>query len=429
MAGGSLGSDSFTVPGFGNIDFAINDMPGFSEFDFGVINAVAIPTGCLAGEMGLFAPIGDGQFFSTEVNITNLGGEQKLFSLSDGRSSNACYAAFNTFNPSLNPADSALPITHWLQVANLETENKETFTVNRYDSTGALIANEKITLDAGGRVDVAAGHEDAVMNRYGLVEVIPDSPGIEYTAQIFRYGVDQSSIELEHLSSFNMAENCSTGSGASQYVSVSNGASANNWLELQNLSTVKETVVVRLYSNTSGEKSVRSFELEPLSSVHVNAVEGFDPGESGLAEVRPVNGMPILVTSTSYLYEADGRVNTAFSSTGRALLGSEAVSSYNTFRNQLNWLRVYNVRNGEVTVTATALDQSGQQIGVHTFTLGSKSGVDINLNEALSLPVGVAVGQVQFSVSKPAAVFAEIARVEHNADYTRVIEIETFAVK
>jgi len=240
MNGDPLGSEVIPLAPLQQLDFSINSLAGFSQFDQGIANLLAMPGGCVQGDMGLFAPVGAGQFFSASIMDEGFGGMDRLFSFADGSSSNSCYASFNTFQPSINPEDAGLLTIHWLQLANLSSE-KQDFTVNRYDLRGELIASQVVSLNGFARRDIAAGHEDVVGDRYGIVEVVPVVAGTDYTAQLFRYGVDQTTVGQEAVSSFTLADNCSTGMTGVQYLGVSKGAGAANWLELSNITSASLT--------------------------------------------------------------------------------------------------------------------------------------------------------------------------------------------
>ncbi len=427
-SGTLLSSENVLVPAGGQVDYSVNSMPGFSLFDYGVVNLVSSPAGCISGSMGLFTPVLEGQFFAPEFREQSLGGVNNLFSLSDGTQSNACYATFNTFNPSLNLEDSSLATVHWLQLANLEPQMKEDFTINRYDSQGELISTELVSLDPMARKDIAVGHEDDELNRYGIVEVVPSRSGARYEAQLFRYGADQTVLDGERMSSFDLGDSCSLGSDKKQYLSVSRGAGSQNWLELQNIGNTTELVSVNVFSNTGGLVESFSVALQPKASQHMDIVSEFLPGESGLVSIESSGGGRILAKSTAYFYRSDGRIQSAFNSEARGLIEEDGVGSYNTFRNQDNWLRLYNVSSKKVRVRITGFEQSGTTDGQSSeIEIEGQTGVDIHLNGLLSLQPD-AVGRVVVDPLSPRSVLAELVRVETDSNVGGLKAVESFAV-
>jgi len=148
-------------------------------------------------------------------------------------------------------------------------------------------------------------------------------------------------------------------------------------------------------------------------------------GESGIATVRSAG--EVLAKSTSYVYQPDGRILTSETLEGRSLLDTTGTGSFNGFRNQLNWLRLFNVSSFPVTVTISGISQSEEDLGSRTVTLSGESGQDVNLNELLSIGT-TDVGTVQLEISAGGTILAEIVRVQHS-DAGALEDIETFEVQ
>ncbi len=424
-AGNLLGTDAVTIASGSQVDFSINGMPGFTMFDYGVVNLTSQPGGCITGNMGLFAPIGEGQFFSSEIRDSGFGGTNNLFTMADGSESNACYAVYNTFQPSLKPEDQNYTTTHWLQLQNTNADNKTTFTINRFDSDGNEVVSEQAIVNPFGRVDIAAGHEDIEKNRYGLVEIVPDTVGSDFSAQLFRYGVDSGVNAGERMSSFNLADNCSVGHKGTQYVTVSKGAGASSWLEVYNINRKSQTVNVRVLSNISGEVASYELDMDPMESIHLDATIGFTAGESGVVEVVGTSGS-VLVKASSYIYDQDGGIATSVTTEGQVALASTSYSSFNTFRDQINWLRAYNVGAKPTTITIEGSNGiDGKIYETVSFVLDKSSGQDINLNQVFGLDSS-SYGRIKVSVSGAGQISADIIRVENTPDLSEVIEMEVF---
>ena len=428
-AGTLLSSDLIALAPDQQIDYSVNNMAGFSVSDYGRVDLSTLPGGCISGEMGLFAPIGDGQMFSAPILSDSFEGKDNLFTLADGRETNSCFASFNTFQPSINLADSKYLTHHWLQLVNLDLQNKQEFKVSRFDMSGDLVISESYILNPGARIDIAAGHQDIEGNKYGLVEVSPKNVGANYTAQLFRYGMDETVLSGERMSSFSLADNCSLGFNDTKYLTISRGAGAANWLELSNLTNEPSLVQVDVFSSSGGLKKTYEFELDAKESIHFNATESLETGESGAAKIKSVFGNKILAKSTSYLYRPDGRILTSETAEAREALPANSFGSYNSFRNQLNWLRLFNVTNTILDVEITGYNTSGKkEISRKTISLNPKSGQDIDLNALFSLDLNQ-VGQFELKVSREDSILADVIRVQHNDNYSELQDIETFEVQ
>ena len=67
------------------------------------------------------------------------------------------YITYNTFQPSMNAAQSSNEVTSWVEVANPGAV-PQSFTVNLYDGAGSIVSTENISVPAMGRFDVQGGH-------------------------------------------------------------------------------------------------------------------------------------------------------------------------------------------------------------------------------------------------------------------------------
>ena len=275
------------------------------------------------------------------------------------------------------------------------------------------------------RVDIAAGHEDTDGFGFGLIEVVPSDSNSQYYAQLFRYGSDSTTIIGERLNSFSIADNFSSASRTTQYVGISRGGQATNYLELYNTSSNIEPVTVTMYGNQSGLISTGSYTLSPKQSLHL-ATTSLGENESGIASITS-GSTAVIAKSVAYFYRPDGHVASAYATNARELLGSSGRSEFNTFLSQLNWLRLFNVSSNVVTVTITGYNQDGSLRGSFNIQLLATSGIDINLNSALSLDSD-RIGTIALSTSEANAVLGNVLRIRANSDATHFVEAEILAV-
>ena len=415
-AGGLESTNNYTVGADEKQDISVDGMGGFSFTDYGLLDVTVTPSGCVDGEMGLltFDPTsGDlDNYFSTDLQPTNTG---------------TCWNVFNIFNPSLDLADSNLPTTHWLQISNGDTVARN-FTVNRYNFDGSLVSSQAVSIAAKARQDIAAGHEDGVANRYGLVEVIPENGTLPYIAQLFRYGTDTTTQAGERMTAFTLADNCMSASATDKYISVSAGAGAANWLELSNQTGSAQTLTVEVYSNTGGLQATDVFNLGALQSLHYNASQHLGVNESGMARISSSAG-DFLVKSSSYYYRSDGKISAAYTNMARGLLPTVGEAAYNTYLDQINWLRMYNPTGSTVNVQIEAYNASGTLIGTQNVSLAAERGLDFGINSAFSLGAGV-VGKLVITPSTNNSIIADVVRVRYaDPTFTTVAEVISTPVR
>ena len=393
-------------------DYPVNSASGFQPNTYGTLTAFADVPSCFSGNMAIYLPskVGEEGIRGTVINL-------------DGWRNGECITPFNSFNPSRDPSDSNSPTLHWLQISNGPVQTS--FTAIVYGLTGAELTQTTVTLDSYQRFDLnlAAGAE----NNYGYLRLIPDNTTSTFSAYLYRYGQDTTTLAGERSAAFTIADACTIASTRSRLMPVSKGGSAVNWLELTNISTQEAVATVRYYSNKIGLLEELPLTLAGGSTIHIDGTKGFSEGESGWIEVEPATTSPILSKSSSYYFRDDGKVSTAAAVSGRSLFTTQASGVFNSFLSQSNWLRLYNFSASPVSISLNAVNgNGGEQLSNSTLLLDANSGQDIHINSNLAIPVN-RYGELSIQVEPAAQVAAELLRVQYSSD-GKVIETEPAGV-
>ena len=163
-----------------------------------------------AENYGTYEVIGDPGSFSTRTVFYQLEGVNfgkfdysfplKLLTPLQGTS----YTSFNTFQPFAGMVPiSNFSVYNWLSIINLENKPL-TYDVNFYmtrrnvDGGQTLVNREMVTIAAGQRYDLPAGHQYTFpftgvitdLPDYGNVEIVPQSSDSKYLANLIRYDAE-----------------------------------------------------------------------------------------------------------------------------------------------------------------------------------------------------------------------------------------------
>ena len=151
---------------YGQYDLILSALPTFSPNSYGVIR-IDVDAQDLSGRVAFYRPSGpnaapgDDYEFVFAVPLQN--------SLSG-----SSHVGFNTFQPSLSPADSSNLVTNWLSIVNLDTSApSKAFTIRRYGMNGgAALSSTRVIVPALGRIDIDGGHGEGP-SVVGYNEIIP----------------------------------------------------------------------------------------------------------------------------------------------------------------------------------------------------------------------------------------------------------------
>jgi hypothetical protein len=364
ISGVEVSSKDVDIPGKGQFDVAVNLLEGFRADAYGILKIEADSDG-LDGRMS---------FYRYSANTSDL---QFAFSLpfSDpilGRSA----VGFNTYQPSANPADQIYQVPQWLTLVNLDPSVDREFLVHRYDFAGQFLGTASFIVAPLARRDVEVGLTFPGPNQVGLNVIEPRDPSSPYLAHLIRYGASADGF------SFALPVVARAGTDQGKWVPVSNGAGAENWLEIINTrdEVAVVTFILRRYNALSLGFIMR---LEAHEQRHFRISDWLDPNESAAVRIKGDLGSEIISQSMFYFRDNRGSLTTLYGVQPRQILDGAKTGSFNLYLRANNWLRIFQVdglptRQSQVRVT---LYPPGEAVYERVFTVHNLTGRDISLGD------------------------------------------------
>jgi hypothetical protein len=399
LNGNTLSVENLTLAPKSEFDLIVNDMQGYSADSYGLLRLSFDKPLSFDGHSAHYRFSGAGQ---EDIDFAIL---QPVQNALRGNSS----VFFNTLQPSLRAADEDNAVPNWAQIGNLESTAKD-FSIVKYNARGELLSTERLEIPPLGRRDIAAGHEFAE-RQVGMVEIIPDDQQGKYIAQLYHYGLDAPLGVAPQAIRFALGETFRKGDQQVQYVTVSSGAGALNWLAVGNASDSEGQVRLQIIANDGTIGLDETLTLGARAQEHILASALLPAGESGVAILTPLTATAFISNSRSYYFGPDASVTEAGLEIGRSVLGSKPISLFNSYLDQLNWLRLFNVSGSSVDITVEARNADGSSLGSAAFTLPARQGLDVELKQNLNfnIPAG-SYGQVRISQNAASAIVAEDLR-------------------
>lgn len=386
-------------------DFIVNQMPGFTSDSYGVAAVEFSPAydDLLDGRMFYYRQAGGTSEYEFAFGVPFV-----------QPSCGPAYAAFNTYQPSLNPAEAENLVSQWLAVVNLDPADPKGFTLKRYNESGVEIDSQHIVVGPLARQDVEAGHVNPGTYRYGLNEVIPDDPEAPYLTQLFRYGGNSTPQYAPSTYSFAFPLLGRGGTARTLYAPISRGADGENWLEVTSTGSGTDEVRVSFYSNSGTLQHMQTLNLAPHSQLHLPASQYLAPGESGSAVIQSVSGGPLIAQSMFYFRNGQNSILSMYGSQAREALGRELFGSYNRYLGMSDWLRLFNTRSTEARLDLTVYNPT-QAPYQQTIVLAPHTGVDLGLHEQQYLTQPDTYGIVQLNPDFVGDIAADVLRFKTGA--------------
>lgn len=318
-----------TVAAKSKQDVILNDMYGFESDVYGLIKIA----GELEGRITYYRPTG-GSFdnFEYAFSVDTTAGE-----------TSSTWVGFNTYQPSSNPDELGNLVANWLTIANLSSTSKS-FTVKKYNQSGALLAQEGVTLGAWERRDIDGGHVVPGASNVGLIQVAPQSAS-PYLAELLRYGYS-SSGGLD----FAFPLNSHTGETSEFSVPLSTTASAQDWLEVANVSSSTSQVSLTIRNASGGVALQTTLNLAAREQQHININAILGDGAIGRAFLTPISGKSTIANSMHYFRNSSsGSILSMYGAEGRAASSDTILGSYNLFLNMHSFLKLSNTSSQATT--------------------------------------------------------------------------------
>lgn len=376
-------------------DVIVNDLQGFSADSLGMVKVEFSSTDI------------DGRMFFYRT-IDSFSSYEFAFGVPFGNSIKGSSAvAFNTYNPSTNPASSADSVLNWLSVINLDQSSAKSFTVNRYSLAGQFLSSSSINVPAFGRIDIDGGHGEGP-SVVGFNEIVPADSSAPYLAQLIRYGQHGAS-------NYKFAFPLSANQGGDQlFVPISSGAGGQNWLELQNVSDSPSTTGVKVYDNAGNTLSDTVVTLAARSGQHIEASSLLSSGQSG-AVVIDADHQAMIAQSMFYFRDGAGDIQAMYGSQAGPARGGTRWGSYNLYLGMYNWLRIFNPDSSTVSVDVDVYPPGGGTANHRTISIAAHSGTDLGLHESANYDTRADTYGI-FKVTG-SGVMTELLRLRGNIDF------------
>ena len=410
-SGNMQGSQTENVLPGAQTDILVHDITGWSLDSAGTVCATVTDPSSVelaeATSMELMEGDIDGRIL--HYHPDGLGGFDYVVAMPfENALTGPVFAQYNTFHPSLDPAELGNFVANWFTVANAE-ETPQNGNVIVYDSAGTVISDATHTLVAGARLDVGV-HEFGA-NQVGVVEWRPEDDTAGFRVRLNRYvysGLFPSSSVSEAVSF-----SASRGSRQSLIAPVdTRGLTA--VVELTNPSENAADADVVVTDSAGNSMFDTTITLPAYATQHL-VLDGDLVSQLGQASIQAQTGGEVIATVLQYGRTATAGVNNIYSVGSRESLGESLNGSYNTFLGQGCSLLVANANSVEenITINATRFDSTAvitdqaevvPANGVFEFDLCAVEGPNV-------------FGQVEVTPANPNSVLATVVRTGLDSNY------------
>jgi hypothetical protein len=409
--GAELSRTSFNIAAGEQRDILLNVLAGFAPDTVGSVRLEFPGDGIDgAGFLYRYNPSADELEFSAGLPLHNgLQGETVV--------------TFNTFQPSRAVSQSQNEVMNWLTLGNMDADSSQDYTLEFRGADGGLIRSETLTIPALGRRDVEAGHVNPGPNNIGSIRIIPSSPHEPYAASVIRYGASGPIGALSKFFHFAMSHEARPGSELGLSIPVSNGANGESWIVITNTEADPASYVLNVYNNSGVRVDSQVINLNGYAQQHVFASSMLAAGSSGLAFISPVADARYVAESNTYFYDpARGfEATAAYAVQASLAVGPSLYGSYNTFLNQLNYVKASGrVESTVVRSGLTVFDSSGNPRGAMDVFLGADQGLDLLLEGLAFAPDANSVGIFRVDQPISESIAASMLRVEFPSGSTSV---------
>lgn len=320
---------TINVPAMSQFDLILNELPGFVENSYGIVKLEF--EGIIDGRVSYYrlAPSGSEYEFAFGIPLSNA---------SYGNTA----VSFNTFQPSLNPAEAAHVVANWLTIVNLDAE-AQSFTIESYAQNGSELSTRVISVPGFGRMDIDGGHGMAGSSVVGLHKIHPRNRRAPYIAQLIRYGgnSDASAAPSEYSFAFPLVARA--GSGRTLIAPISTQFNETNWVEITNTSPAQVTADITFVDETGATVGSSRTVLPANSQAHYQASRLLAPGRSGSVIIRASRPNSLIAQSMYYFRDSSsGSIVAMYGSQANEILGRAIFGSYNLFLGMQNWLTIGN---------------------------------------------------------------------------------------
>ena len=312
-------------------DYPVHELPGFTRDSYGLICITHDGSeGDVDSRMLHYLPDQSSGFqYAFAMPSTNgLQGEQVV--------------AFNTFQPSLDPADAEDFVANWIQIINLSS-TPATGRLLFYTMAGAVLGDpsgELVTLAAGARADFSAHRFGK--NIVGTVVWKPSNNAQRFILRDVRYLYDNSQLAPSFHTAFQLEGSYGTSKRIVAPLDTNGGSSI---LEIINSSSTATNATVEIFRPT-GELvrtiQLNAAQLPPHGAFHIIIDPILGTDQLGVAAISGAPANSIVAIAMQYRRNASGGIEYMYGIPAKEALGVAPSGSYNTFIGQTSRLLMLN---------------------------------------------------------------------------------------
>ena len=395
---GSLGGQLlFNIGSLAQHDVIISDMLGFERDSYGLLR-IDYCGGHLDGRVSYYRPGTNGNYdFAYSIPLSAPSYGEKSVS-------------FNTMQPSLDPAESGNLVANWLTLVNL-SQTLKSYSIDRYSLTGSVLGSLEVSIDAGARADIEAGHENPGPNNVGLLIIRPADDDAPYLANLTRFGYDALPGQPVTAFSFAFPLMSRGGTGRTMYTPLTTTVNTQNWLEVINTSGAATQAAVRFFRSDGSLIDEVNASLAAHGQQHYDVNARFGSDQVGFAEIDPSAAESVIAQSMVYMRDpATGRIKAMYGSQAREALGRSFLGSYNLFLGMYDWLKLINPTASVLNATLVVNSASGAN--ETSVPIPARGSVDLGLHDGSVYGTSPdTYGVVEVQIPPSASLFSELLRL------------------
>ncbi|MFN8389976.1 MAG: hypothetical protein U0136_06775 [Bdellovibrionota bacterium] len=371
QAGEPQSTQSFSLPPGRHYDLLVHEMRGWEQNSYGKVCSRAMngAPGDLDGRMVYYKP--DAPFSNPQNERFEFAFALKFANGLRGRQ----YVGYNTYQPSLDPAEADFLAANWIQLNNLENTT-QTGTLIFYGQDGEIRSSRTMSLGSNARIDVGA--HDIGRSLVGLVAWVPDNPRAEFLLRNARYFyANKNASENHFLTAFDF--DGATGNGREVVVPLDTQQSS-AIVEISNTLNTEVFTQVKIYTAAGELRDLEEFVLAPHATRHIIS-DPFLRGEKGIATVQGSEPESLLTTSMQYGRTPQKGITYLYGVSATEALGMQMEGSYNTYLKQGCSLTLMNQGNTAVSaaVSLTDGDSTANVLSGFPLQVPARGLLDFNL--------------------------------------------------
>ena len=394
--GAAQGTTSTPILPGAQSDVLVHDMTGWSTDSIGTVCADVVDPGTMmemAGDV-------DGRML--HYHPDGIGGFDYVIAMPfENAKTGPVFAQYNTFHPSLDPADAGFFAANWFTVVNAEMTSQSGM-LFVYGSDGSVVANATITLAGGERIDV--GIHEFGANQVGVVEWRPSDSTAGFRVRLNRYVYTGPTPFAPVLEAVSLPADKGS---AQTRLAPADTRGLTSVVEVSNTGAAATDVNIVANDAAGTEVLNTTVNLLGFGTQHI-ILDGSLVSALGQVSVQAAMGGQVVSTVMQYGRTATAGVDNLYNVPTEQALGTDLQGSYNTFLNQSCDLLVVNATSTAENITIDATRFDGTPVitaqaetvpanGVFEFDLCAVEGPDV-------------FGQVEVTPTNASSVIGTVVR-------------------